>query len=194
MFPMEIWVRNGSRHVKLTASGLHSVYEFTLERFFHCPFVCLYWILAVLKYEGFLSRVWISISQESTNSLKIFPNMIVLHIQLLGFRTLSIFLILNNCKKSLRSENWICFRPQVRGDTYSVKSLVQWFRLALSKGHTRVGVSPHLKTKTYPVSGTLCFTSNYLESGRWTKSKNPVILCVIHPRQKSIESTWLYWS
>jgi hypothetical protein len=38
------------------------------------------------------------------------------------------------------------------------------------------GVSPHLRTETDPVSETSCFSSNYLESGRWTKSENPVIL------------------
>jgi hypothetical protein len=32
------------------------------------------------------------------------------------------------------------------------------------------------------------FFSNYLESGWWTKSETPVILCVIHHRQNSIES------
>jgi hypothetical protein len=32
------------------------------------------------------------------------------------------------------------------------------------------------------------FFSNYLESGRWTKSVTPVILCVIHHRQNPIES------
>jgi hypothetical protein len=32
------------------------------------------------------------------------------------------------------------------------------------------------------------FSSNYLESGRWKKSENPVILCVIHHRQNPIES------
>jgi hypothetical protein len=31
--------------------------------------------------------------------------------------------------------------------------------------------------------------TNYLESGRWTKSENPVILCVIQHRQNPIEST-----
>jgi hypothetical protein len=52
----------------------------------------------------------------------------------------------------------MCFRPQLMkgGDTYSVESLdnrrqipasvggfpVQWLRLALSKGHNRVGVFP----------------------------------------------------
>jgi hypothetical protein len=33
------------------------------------------------------------------------------------------------------------------------------------------------------------FSSNYLESGRWTKSENPVILCVMHRRQNPMEST-----
>jgi hypothetical protein len=54
--------------------------------------------------------------------------------------------------------------------------LDQWSRLALSKGPNRVGVSPHPRTETDPVSETSCFSSNYLESGRWTKSENPVIL------------------
>jgi hypothetical protein len=35
-----------------------------------------------------------------------------------------------------------------------------------------------LRTETDPVSET-CFSSNYLESGRWTKSENTVILCEI---------------
>jgi hypothetical protein len=61
--------------------------------------------------------------------------------------------------------------------------------LALSKGPNRVRVSLHLKTETDPVSETSCFSSNYLESGRWTKSENPVILCVIHHRQNPIKST-----
>jgi hypothetical protein len=32
-------------------------------------------------------------------------------------------------------------------------------------------------------------SSNSLESGRWTKSENPLILCVIHHRPNPIEST-----
>jgi hypothetical protein len=35
---------------------------------------------------------------------------------------------------------------------------------------------PHLRTETDPVSEMSCFSSNYLESGRWTKSENPVIV------------------
>jgi hypothetical protein len=66
---------------------------------------------------------------------------------------------------------------------------VQWLRLALSKGPNRVGVSLHLRTETEPVSETSCFSFNYLESGQWTKSENPVILCVIHHRQNPIEFT-----
>jgi hypothetical protein len=34
-------------------------------------------------------------------------------------------------------------------------------------------------------------SSNSLESGRWTKSQNPLILFVIHHRQNPIESTCL---
>jgi hypothetical protein len=66
---------------------------------------------------------------------------------------------------------------------------VQWLRLALSKGPNRVGVSLHLRMETDPVSEMSCFSSNYLKPGRWTKSENPVILCVIHHRQNPIEST-----
>jgi hypothetical protein len=52
-------------------------------------------------------------------------------------------------------------------------------RLALSKGPNRVGVSPHLRMETDQVSEMSCFLfPNYLESGRWTKSKNPLILCM----------------
>jgi hypothetical protein len=54
--------------------------------------------------------------------------------------------------------------------------LVQWLRLTLSKGPNRVCVSPHLRTETDPVSETSCLTSDSLESGRWTKSENPLII------------------
>jgi hypothetical protein len=43
--------------------------------------------------------------------------------------------------------------------------------------------------KQIQFSETLCFSSNYLESGRWTKSETPLILCVTHHRQNPIEST-----
>jgi hypothetical protein len=43
-----------------------------------------------------------------------------------------------------------------------------------SKGSNRVGFFPHLRTETDPVSETLCSFRSYLESGRWTKSENPV--------------------
>jgi hypothetical protein len=55
----------------------------------------------------------------------------------------------------------------------------------------RVGVSLHLRAETDPVSETSCFSSNYLESGRWTKSENPVILCVVHHRQNPTENLLL---
>jgi hypothetical protein len=57
-----------------------------------------------------------------------------------------------------------------------------------TKGPKRVGVSPRLRTETDPVSEMSCFlSSNYLESGRWMKSENPLVLCVIHHRQTPIE-------
>jgi hypothetical protein len=71
------------------------------------------------------------------------------------------------------------------------RKLDLWLTLAFCKGPNRVGVSPHLRTDTDRVSETSCFSCNYLESGRWTKSGNPVILCVIHHRQNPIESTEL---
>jgi hypothetical protein len=54
---------------------------------------------------------------------------------------------------------------------------IQWLRLALSKGSNTVGGSPHLRAGKDPVSETSCFSSNYFESWRWTKSENPVFLC-----------------
>jgi hypothetical protein len=66
---------------------------------------------------------------------------------------------------------------------------VQWLRLALSKGSNRVGVSLHLRIEADPFSETFWFSSDFLESGRGTKSETPVILCVIHHRQNSIAST-----
>jgi hypothetical protein len=48
--------------------------------------------------------------------------------------------------------------------------------------------SHHLKTETDLVSETLSFLVIY-NSGRWTKSLNPMILGVIHHRQNSLHST-----
>jgi hypothetical protein len=76
-------------------------------------------------------------------------------------------------------------------------SRVQSLRLALPKGPNRVGVSPHLRTETHPVSEMSSFyILIFLESGRWTKSENPLILCVTHHRQNPIrlESTKLHSS
>jgi hypothetical protein len=63
--------------------------------------------------------------------------------------------------------------------------------LVLSKGPNRVGVSfPHLRTKTDPVFETLCFLV-IQNSGRWTKSSNPVVLGVIHHRQNPLKPTFM---
>jgi hypothetical protein len=72
--------------------------------------------------------------------------------------------------------NWICFRLQVMGETptWSIFGL----RLALSNGTNRVDVSPtlhHLRMETDPVSEKL-YSLVFWNTGRWTKSKNPVIL------------------
>jgi hypothetical protein len=48
----------------------------------------------------------------------------IMHTEILGFRTLSIvWIFLTTNEKTQRFGNWICFRPQVREDTYSVGSL-----------------------------------------------------------------------
>jgi hypothetical protein len=63
------------------------------------------------------------------------------------------------------------------GHIYSVGSIrkVTGLRLALSKGPNRVDVSPtHLRTETDPLSETVF--SNFWNIGRWTNSKNPVIM------------------
>jgi hypothetical protein len=39
----------------------------------------------------------------------------------------------------------------------NLTGVVQWLKLAFSKGPNRVGVSPHVRTETDPVSETLCF-------------------------------------
>jgi hypothetical protein len=44
------------------------------------------------------------------------------------------------------------------------RKLDQWLRLALSKGPNRVGVFPHLRTETDPVSEMLCFSLLFRKS------------------------------
>jgi hypothetical protein len=56
--------------------------------------------------------------------------------------------------------------------------VVLWLRLALSEGPNRVGVLPHLRTETDPVSQTLC-SLFFWNTGWWALSKNPVILSFI---------------
>jgi hypothetical protein len=45
--------------------------------------------------------------------------------------------------------------------------------------------------ETHPVSETSCFSSNYLESGRWTKSEIPVILNTICSQYKGLSESVL---
>jgi hypothetical protein len=68
----------------------------------------------------------------------------------------------------------------------NLTGIVQWLRLALSKGPNWVGVfSPlQLKTETDPVSKTSCFYS----AKHRTMDKVPVTLCAMHHRQNPIKS------
>jgi hypothetical protein len=58
----------------------------------------------------------------------------------------------------------------------------------ISKGPNRIGVFPHLRTETDPVSETSCFPL-FLIPGRWIESENPIFLKVIHHRQNPIVTT-----
>jgi hypothetical protein len=64
--------------------------------------------------------------------------------------------------------------------------LVQWLSLALSKRPNRVSPSPHLKTETDPFPKR-CFVV-IQNSGRWTKSTNPMILSIIHQHRNPFDS------
>jgi hypothetical protein len=73
-----------------------------------------------------------------------------------GFGLFPLFGILET--KNTMFRNWICFRPQVRGEDTSQLGPLERANLSLSKGPKRVGVfPPHLRTETDPVSETLCF-------------------------------------
>jgi hypothetical protein len=96
------------------------------------------------------------------------------------------FLPLDNVRDFCEQKERRVAALELQVNVYKFQSL----RLALSKAPNRVGVSPHLRMETDPVSETSCFSSNFLESVRWTKSENPVILCVIHNRQNPVESAY----
>jgi hypothetical protein len=49
----------------------------------------------------------------------------------------------------------------------------------------------HLRMEIDPVSETSSFLI-FQNTGQWKKSKNPVILCIIHHHQNPLESTWHY--
>jgi hypothetical protein len=70
----------------------------------------------------------------------------------------------------------------------------QYMELKRVGYRNRIGVSPHLRTETDSVSETSCFSFNYLESGRLTKSENPVILCleVYRYRTPTLESAAIH--
>jgi hypothetical protein len=53
-------------------------------------------------------------------------------------------------------------------------------RLALSKGPNRVGVFPHLRTETDPVSETLCFSLLFRKNPGDGQSPKTQYLCVLY--------------
>jgi hypothetical protein len=70
---------------------------------------------------------------------------------------------------------WTC--PSSVSLSSKETQLVHWLRLTLSKRPDRVSPSPFTWTWKHPVSETSCFVVIY-NSGRWTKSINPMILNV----------------
>jgi hypothetical protein len=99
--------------------------------------------------------------------------------ELLGFELCPSSGILQTRKQSV-SENWICFRHQVRGETPTQllgplqrANLSHW-RLDLSKGPNWIDVfPPHLRTETDPVFETLCFlVSRIPDDGQSSKPSN----------------------
>jgi hypothetical protein len=55
-----------------------------------------------------------------------------------------------------------------------------WLRLALSKGPNWVGVFPHLRTETDPVSETLCFSMLFRKNPDDGQSPKTQYLCVVY--------------
>jgi hypothetical protein len=82
----------------------------------------------------------------------------------------------------------VCYKIHTKRNAVAVLTwIVQWLTLALSKGPFRVGVSPSLKDGNRSSFLNIVFSS-FQNTVRWTKSKNPVILSVIHDRQNALES------
>jgi hypothetical protein len=78
-------------------------------------------------------------------------------------------------KRKQRFGNWICFRPQVKGETFTLLGLLertnQLLRLALFKGPKRVGVFPNLPKDEKRSSFQNVVFSIFWNTGPWTKSK-----------------------
>jgi hypothetical protein len=66
-------------------------------------------------------------------------------------------------------------------------NILEWLRLALSKGPNWVSSSHHPRTETDPEAEETLFSS-LLDSGQWTKSRTPVIMKVIHHHQSPFDS------
>jgi hypothetical protein len=104
--------------------------------------------------------------------------------------------ILNKYKTQL-FRNWFCFRLQVRRRAQQSrlsKSVGDWFRLALSKGPNRVGVSLSSPEDGNKISFRNIVIYISLNSVWWTKSRNPVILTITFPiQQDNMDFPCLRW-
>jgi hypothetical protein len=78
----------------------------------------------------------------------------------------------------------------LRNKMHCTNTFVKWLKLPLSKGTNRVGFSfpspedGNISSFRSFVLSSICIWN----SGRWTKSRNPVILSVIHHRQNPSDS------
>jgi hypothetical protein len=122
--------------------------------------------------------------------------------ELLDFWTLSIVRYSRN-QKAQRFGNWICFHPQVGGETPTLLGPLEranlnhctqqsrcltpltWGRWG---GDTQLYWVPYKElTSIIEVGFRNVVFSSFSNTGRWTESKNPVILSIIHHHQNPLQ-------
>jgi hypothetical protein len=69
--------------------------------------------------------------------------------------------------------------------------VAQWLRLALSKGSTRAGVFP-LNWRRKQIQFPKRYVFLYSEFRPWVKSRNPLVLSVIHHRQNLTDQLYAF--
>jgi hypothetical protein len=130
------------------------------------------------------------------------PDFGVSHSELLVFRTLSTVRCSKNYKRQ-RFGNWICFHPQVNGETPTLlgpserANQVQWLKLVLSEGLNWVGVSPFTwgrKQIQFPKRRVFYFleyrTMDKVRKPRNSNSSSSS--CLLHVLPISSSMTWLF--